>query len=89
MHPMKAMFQVHKRADGLWLKTGAADRCGKGQRRLECFLLNTHSVRAALGAWMARARGGATTPVGKAKFEIGRGRMESIPSKAKGDRQTH
>jgi len=43
----------------------------------------------ALGIWMARARGGATTPVGKAKFEIGRGRMESIPSKAKGDRQTH
>jgi len=44
MHPMKAMFQVYKHADGLWLKTGAADRCGKGQQHLECFLLNTHSV---------------------------------------------
>jgi len=31
MHPTKAMFQVHKRADGLWLKTGMVDRVSSFQ----------------------------------------------------------
>ena len=51
------------------------------------FLLNSHRARAALGTWMMRVRGGTVMPVGKAKVEIGKCRMEGMSSKAKGDRK--
>jgi len=38
---------------------------------------------------MARVRAGAAMPVSEARVEIGRGEMESILSRAKGDRKTH
>jgi len=51
------------------------------------FLLNSHRAGAALSAWTTRVRGNTVMPVCKAKVEIGNCRMESMSSKAKGDRK--
>ena len=46
-------------------------------------------MRTTLSAWTMRVRAGAEMLVGKAKVEIWNCRMESIMSKANGDRKAH